>query len=93
MRRHVKGTYRSGLEKSIAKDLATRKRAFTYEQEKIKYTVPEKECTYTPDFVIETSSGNKIYIESKGIWDAEDSTFQGSHMEVCRQEDTGGMVR
>lgn len=72
MKRHNRGKYRSGLEDRIAKSLSSLGIPFTYEEEKIKYDVPAKTSTYTPDFVITSSSGKKIYIETKGIWDAED---------------------
>lgn len=42
---------------------------FDYEKLKIKYTVPERVATYTPDFVL---LENGIIVESKGIFDAED---------------------
>jgi hypothetical protein len=61
--------FRSGLEKRIADDLTSRGVKFDYEKTKIRYTVPEREATYTPDFVL---LGNGIIVESKGIFDAED---------------------
>lgn len=39
-----------------------------FEQYKLKYVVPEREATYTPDFVLR----NGVIIESKGIFDVED---------------------
>lgn len=39
-----------------------------FEQYKLKYMVPAREATYTPDFVLR----NGIIIESKGIFDVED---------------------
>lgn len=71
-RRHNNWTYRSGLEDKVNEQLTAIGRTFEYESEKIPYTVPSKNCKYTPDFIIYTSSGNKIYIETKGIWDADD---------------------
>lgn len=57
--------YRSKFEKSIAKNLGERKVPFEYETVRIKYTVPSRQSTYTPDFTI--GSGNtRIIIESKG---------------------------
>lgn len=61
--------FRSGLEKRIADDLSQRGVPFDYEKLKIKYSIPEREATYTPDFVI---LSNGIIIEGKGIFDAED---------------------
>jgi len=71
-RRHNKSTYRSGLEDDVAAQLRRKKVPFTYEKEKIDYTVPASNHRYTPDFVITSSTGKKIYIETKGIWDASD---------------------
>lgn len=68
MRRHNKGTYRSGLEE-VNSDLL--KSFFIdpkYEQFYLEYVVPESKHKYTPDFVLP----NGIIIETKGIWDAED---------------------
>lgn len=63
--------YRSGLEESVAEQLKASHTNFEYETFKIKYTVPSKVHTYTPDFVIHTSCG-VILVETKGIWDAQD---------------------
>jgi hypothetical protein len=59
-------TYRSKLEVSIVKQLYKEKRSFGYETEKLKYTVPSRNATYTPDIIIKTKTGNKIYVEIKG---------------------------
>ena len=42
-----------------------------YETDKITYTVPERQSTYTPDFRINTSNGG-FYIEGKGRWTVDD---------------------
>jgi hypothetical protein len=60
--------YRSGLEEKIANDLDTRKVAYEYETVKIKYSVPERIATYTPDFILP----NGIIVEGKGIFDTAD---------------------
>lgn len=36
---------------------------------KLKYTVPEKVRTYTPDFIVD---GGRIIIETKGLFTTED---------------------
>lgn len=54
--------YRSGLEESVAEDLTSKGVGFSFEQTKIKYTKPERQATYTPDFVLE----NGIIVETKG---------------------------
>lgn len=64
--------YRSGLEDSVAEQLKAYGAPFEYEAYKIKYVVPEKVHTYTPDFTLTTQSGNLIYVETKGIWDSQD---------------------
>lgn len=55
--------YRSGLESKIAEQLEAEGIPFDYEKLKLKYTIPEKEHTYTPDFGVGT-----IIIESKGAF-------------------------
>lgn len=40
-----------------------------YEPVKLKYTQPQIERTYTPDFVLTRADGHVIYIETKGILD------------------------
>ena len=68
MRRHNKGTYRSGLEEVNSDLLKSFFFFFKYEQFYLEYVVPESKHKYTPDFVLP----NGIIIETKGIWDAED---------------------
>lgn len=65
--------YKSKLERFTALSLSKSKVDYSYETEKISYVVPAKEKRYTPDFPIVTKgTRKKIYIECKGIWDAED---------------------
>ena len=40
--------------------------SYEYEEHKVKYTVPERQATYTPDFYVTTRSGKLIIIETKG---------------------------
>lgn len=63
-----KSGYRSGLEESVSKDLEALSVPFEYEKYKIKYKIPEKEHTYTPDFKLP----NNIFIETKGVFTPED---------------------
>lgn len=67
-------TYRSGLEDNVHKQLTKKKIAFEYEppDKKIVYTIPESVHKYTPDFVLTTATGKRIYVETKGIWDSDD---------------------
>jgi len=60
--------YRSGLEEKIAAQLEAAGIPVAFEQFKLKYTVPQREATYTPDFLLK----NGIIVESKGIFDVED---------------------
>lgn len=60
--------YRSGLEEKIAAQLEAAGIPVAFEQFKLKYMVPAREATYTPDFVLR----NGIIVESKGIFDVED---------------------
>lgn len=59
---------RSGFEARVIEDLTKRKIKFEYEKLKLKYTVPEKEHSYTPDLRL----SNGMIIECKGIWTAQD---------------------
>lgn len=64
----LKSGFRSGLEENIADDLKQRKVSYEYETLKIKYTVPTREATYTPDFKL----SNGIIVEGKGVFDVAD---------------------
>ena len=54
--------FRSGLEESIAKQLEDLGVSFDYETLTIRYTKPQQESRYTPDFILP----NGIIIEGKG---------------------------
>lgn len=60
--------YRSGLEEKVADQLAQAGLPAEYEQHALKYTKPEKQHKYIPDFVL---PGN-IVIETKGRFLTED---------------------
>ncbi len=62
----LKHGWRSGLEKAVAVSLNNRGVSYEYEQHKLKYLVPERQATYTPDFYVTTKSGKLIIIETKG---------------------------
>lgn len=71
--------FRSGLEVKIASDLEARIGApVDYEKHKIRYTVPAREATYTPDFVLP----NGIIVETKGRFDADD---RAKHLLIRKQ--------
>lgn len=61
--------YRSGLEAKLSAYLTEKGVEFLYEKVKIRYVVPAREASYTPDWWI-TSNG--IIIESKGIFEVDD---------------------
>lgn len=75
--RAIAAGYRSGLEQTMATNLAERGITFTYEEEKIKW-LDSKVRTYTPDFVLE----NGIIIETKGRFVSAD---RRKHKEVKKQ--------
>lgn len=56
--------FRSQLEEKIARQLDKAGVEYSYETEKLKYTVPARHATYTPDFVF--PGKRKVYIEAKG---------------------------
>jgi len=56
--------FRSKFEQRVADNLVARKIEFEYEKDRIKYTVPSVERTYTPDFTIGT-----LIVEAKGLFD------------------------
>lgn len=67
--------FRSGLEEKVAADLDSRGVPYTFEEDKIGYTVDH---TYTPDFKLP----NGIYIETKGYFAPSD---RGKHLAVKKQ--------
>ena len=58
-----KARYRSRLEERIADQLDEAGVKFEYENRKVKYTVPARHATYTPDFDLK-----KFLIEAKGYF-------------------------
>lgn len=66
------GSYRSGLEQRVRDFLEGIRCSYEYETEKIPYIVPESSHTYTPDFILIKQDLTRMYIETKGLWDAED---------------------
>lgn len=70
-RRAIINGYRSGLEDKLSEQISDAGLDVNYETDKITYTVPERQSTYTPDFRINTSNG-EFYIEGKGRWTVDD---------------------
>lgn len=58
----LKSGHRSRFEEKLADQLDAKNVSYGYEQLKIKYTIPERQSTYTPDFTLP----NGIIIEAKG---------------------------
>ncbi len=69
--------YRSGLERSIAEDLKSRKVPVSYETVKVAYKVPERVAYYRPDFLLP----NGIIVEAKGWFQSKDRV---KHLSVKR---------
>lgn len=67
-KRHLQAGYRSGLEVKFQTACESRGWILGYEQDKIKYLIPESKHSYTPDFTVTKN----VYIETKGLWVAED---------------------
>ena len=67
-RRHNPNDYKSGLESKFQAACTAKGWELGYEQDKIKYTIPESAHTYTPDFTVTSN----VYIETKGLWVADD---------------------
>lgn len=60
--------YRSGFEAKFAEQLKTNGLKAGYEQDKVKFTQPSCERTYTPDWTIREG----VYIETKGRFTGAD---------------------
>jgi hypothetical protein len=63
-----KKTFRSGLEDTTALHISSKGVNVLYETSKIKYTIPESDHVYTPDFILP----NGIIVETKGRFMIED---------------------
>lgn len=75
----TKAGFRSGLEERVAKQLASLSVAFTYEEQKVSYVVPEKQHWYTPDFIL----GNGVIVETKGEFTSGDRV---KHLLIKKQQ-------
>ena len=60
--------YRSGLEQTISNLLTAEGIEVLYETDKVYYTIPERNSSYTPDFKL-PKPGGFWYLETKGFWD------------------------
>lgn len=86
IKRNKGNKFRSFLEQRVAASLRALRAKFDYETENIPYVI---HSFYTPDFVVYTKSGKKIYIEAKGEWDAAD---RRKHL-ALRQQRPGVDIR
>lgn len=67
-------TYRSGLEKKVAEQLEKAGIPFAHEAQWVRYTVPEREAKYLPDF--SDPDGCPIIIEAKGRFGGGNPRFK-----------------
>lgn len=61
--------FRSGLEQKTADDLRARGVPFGFEEDVVRYTIPQSDHKYHPDFV--NRRNGQVY-ETKGIFDSTD---------------------
>lgn len=71
-KRGLKKGYRSGLESKLSEQISKAGYEVLYEQEKIKYIVPERNAKYCPDFKLIKKDGSPLWIESKGLFPVGD---------------------
>jgi hypothetical protein len=73
-------TFRSGLEKKVAEQLAEAGVAYAHEAKWVRYIVPEREAKYLPDFCFDTESEVcPIIIEAKGRFGGGNPRFKQSN--------------
>lgn len=65
-------SFRSGLERQVARQLDLAGVTYDYEEEVIRYEKPARPARYTPDWRIKTRSGKEIIVETKGRFVTED---------------------
>ena len=66
--RKQKGNYRSGYEKKVRAKLDAAEINYGYEEDVLKYTIPESTHKYTPDISIKGEEGVLYFIECKGYF-------------------------
>ena len=64
--------YRSGFEKTFARESRIRKVPFEFESEQLEWIPPKRK--YTPDFIYIKKDGEKMYVETKGRLTVSDRT-------------------
>jgi predicted nuclease of restriction endonuclease-like RecB superfamily len=68
----LKEKYRSGFEAKVIKALNDLGITYEYETRKLNYIVPQSKHVYTPDIVLTKHDERIMFIEVKGLFDAED---------------------
>lgn len=58
--------YKSGFEKTLAKDFTKHGIEFEYESMVVPFVQPEKKRKYKPDFIITTKNAGVCIVEAKG---------------------------
>ena len=66
--KQTSNNYRSGLEKRIAELLLSKNVPVRYEEYKVVYKIPERQASYTPDFILP----NGDILEGKGYFSVGD---------------------
>jgi len=74
--------YKNKFEFQTAEALQTKHLAFSYETEKLDYTLVKR---YIPDFIFLTATGKKIYIETKGNGRSFDAAVRAKMVAVKKQ--------
>jgi Phage endonuclease I len=69
----IEPNFRSGLEKKVAEQLESEGVAYGHESQWIRYTVPQREAKYLPDFSFEDCP---IIIEAKGRFGGGNPRFK-----------------
>ena len=67
-KRHLSSAYKSGLESRFQAAATAKGWELPYEANKIKYTIPAANHTYTPEFTVTSN----VYVETKGLWTGAD---------------------
>lgn len=78
----IEPTFRSGLEKKVAEQLEADGVVYGHESQWIRYTVPEREAKYLPDFSFARSP---IIIEAKGRFGGGNPRFKQSASDGAKE--------
>lgn len=86
-RQAIKHGYRSGLEERLSKQIAEAGLPVEYETDKVHYTWPSRDSTYTPDWKLPKENGGFFYVESKGRFLVDDRQKHLLIREQCPELD------